>query len=148
MGDEAEAEGLAGSSLIESNIHFLILMSDRGKSSQLQRRALLATANKQQIIALVEVAYNILYGNTELTDSDKQSLKRYRRHIRLLVSRGTKLTEKRELLSIPLVRALLKPITEKLIQHFCSNINSTQPTRDPESAEPAAALTIDNSDSL
>ena len=123
--DEGES-GIVESSLIESSIHFLILISDRGKSSSLQKRALLATANRQQITCLVEVAYNILFGNTELTESDKHRLKRYRGAIRRLVSKSAKHSERRELLSPPLVHALLKPVAEKLIQHFCSNINSTE----------------------
>lgn len=121
MGDD---HGLADSSLIEGNIHFLILSADAGKSSQQQRRALLTTANKQQITCLVEVAFNILYGNIDLTADDKQRLKRYRRQLRRLVSKSTKLVERREILRPPLVRALLKPITKKLVEHFCSNINS------------------------
>ena len=78
---------------VKRNIYFLRYLSTLANS--VQRKALLETASADQITAVAEIAYNILGGVFELTDSELSSLQRYKCVIRKLASRHFRTDEKR-----------------------------------------------------
>ena len=112
----------AESHLVEQNIHFLILLSDITKTSRIQQLALLATLTRSQVNVIREICFNYLYGHFELSAEAKTRLRRHRSTIRRLVSKTTSYTERKHLIQYPLIQALLTPLSEHLIEHFCSNI--------------------------
>lgn len=114
------------SNLIDKNIHFLMLLSDESKSSKAQQRSLLTSITRSQTLSLQEICFNLLHGNFELTSDEKSHLKRYRNAIRRIASKSIKYSDRKQLLRLPLVKALLKPLSIKLAEHFCSNIDTVK----------------------
>lgn len=60
------------------------------------RKALLAQADKELIIALVEICINILNGNIQLPPRAIENLRKYKSTIRALASRGVKSSGKNQ----------------------------------------------------
>ena len=63
--------------------HFIGLLLNADKR---QKRALLQTVSKNQMRALVEMIYNILHGYGNITEIDKNYLKKYQSIIRHLIT--------------------------------------------------------------
>ena len=71
-------------------LRYLVSITSSG-----QRKSLLETASADQITALAEIAYNILSGVFELTNSELTSLQRYRSVLRKLASKHFRTDEKK-----------------------------------------------------
>ena len=71
-------------------LQYLVSITSSG-----QRKSLLETASADQITALAEIAYNILSGVFELTNSELTSLQRYRSVLRKLASKHFRTDEKK-----------------------------------------------------
>ena len=123
---------------VKRNIYFLRYLSTLVNS--VQRKSLLETASADQITALAEIAYNILGGIYELTDSELSSL------IRKLASRHFQVDEKRTALlgNTIAVKHLLTvffnhngPLKYGLRRYQTANryTSDTVPTADSESEE-------------
>lgn len=126
---------------VKRNIYFLRYLSTLANS--VQRKALLETASADQITAVAEIAYNILGGVFELTDSELSSLQRYKCVIRKLASRYFRTDEKRSvsLRNSVAAKHLLTVITEPCIMDsdgdktFDSYTSDAVPTAYSESDE-------------
>lgn len=70
------------SKLVKKQAAFLRLVKDT--SSKTQRKALLDTATKEQLLALTEVTYNLLHGSLTLKGIHKKQLQRHKKFVRLL----------------------------------------------------------------
>lgn len=70
------------SACIERNINFLKALRE---ASPYKRKKLIEKATADNILALEEIAHNILKGNFRLTDQVKEKLKRYKSAIRKLI---------------------------------------------------------------
>lgn len=64
------------SKLINNHNAFLTLTAET--SSKTQRKALLDTATKEQVIVLSEIAHNLLQGNIQLGVEQKTQLRKYK----------------------------------------------------------------------
>ena len=58
---------------------------------------MLKTIEKTQLSAIVQIVFNVLMGNRELNQSDKNSLKKYKTVIRRFVSKTVSDTERKRL---------------------------------------------------
>jgi len=79
--------------LIEKNIDFLKSVE---KLSPYKRKKLLKSASEDNILALKEIAHNLLTGNLNVPEIKK--LKRHRQSIRKFVKKKSSLKSKRKLL--------------------------------------------------
>lgn len=87
------------------------------------RQAILKTADKALIYSICEVCDNTLAGNAPLTRPQVQQLKRYRKIIESLASRGESWIKKRRTLVrnqkggafLPLLLGFLAPVVGKLL---------------------------------
>lgn len=106
---------------LKRNYHFLHVLS---KSSPTQRKALLRTANKDQILSLCEVCLNVLAGNIPI---QKKNLYKYRHAIRKLVSRSTNVMKKKRLLTnqtggfLPLILRAVVPALSSILGQVLGN---------------------------
>ena len=71
---------------VKRNVYFLRYLSTAVSCAQ--RQSLIETASVDQIVALAEIAYNILGGVFDLTASELSSLQRYKSLIRKLASKA------------------------------------------------------------
>ena len=62
-----------------------------------QRQAMLKTIEKTQLSAIVQIVFNVLMGNRELNQSDKNSLKKCKTVIHRFVSKTVSDTERKPL---------------------------------------------------
>ena len=81
------------SSLVENNIDFLKSLEN---ISSYRRKRLLKSASESNILALKEVAHNLLQGKLKVPEVKK--LKRHKHSIRKLVKKNSSLKSKRKLL--------------------------------------------------
>ena len=98
---------------IQKQIHFLILFvsDDTNKG---QRGSLLEHITKSQLNALSEIGINILKGSVPLSMSQKLALKRHARRLRILSSKKATIAQRKKILTISFVQALLHPVKEFL----------------------------------
>jgi hypothetical protein len=85
------------------------------KSTTKQKKAILAHISKHQLAALTEIAFNILRGNVNMTDHQKQKLKRHAHKARILGNPKLRQNIRKKALSVPLILHLLnvaKPFFE------------------------------------
>ena len=83
---------------VKRNVYFLRYLSTGVSCAQ--RQSLIETASVDQIVALAEIAYNILGGVFDLTASELSSLQRYKSVIRKLASKAFRPDEKRAALLV------------------------------------------------
>ena len=100
--------------LIKENMIFLKAVASLNKD---QVKALLSHVNKEQILAVAEIARNILTGVVTLPHKYKRSLKLYKRVIRELSNNEVTLNTKRYLIysKAEVVSLLIKSILTKLV---------------------------------
>lgn len=81
-----------------------------------QRKSLVEHATNEQILALSQIALNILRGNVQITKAYKRKLKQYKEVIRSLASRRVSISRKRETLlkHHGLIPLLIKPTLQLL----------------------------------
>ena len=82
---------------LKQNYHFLNILS---RSSPAQKRTLLRTANKGQILTLREICLNVLSGNVP---SPVKRLRKYRNALRKVAKKSTKLAHKKKIFIIKVV---------------------------------------------
>lgn len=84
------------SKVVRKQAHFLQLLKDTASAAQ--RKALLDTITKEQLLALTEVTYNLLHGPVSIKESHKKQLQRNQKFIRLLGDPKTGTKQKRRAL--------------------------------------------------
>ena len=97
--------------VLATHAHFLRMFlkntpRDRGRRGQRQRDSLLKHAHKGEIMALCEIALNILAKRLPVPDHLKDYLRRKVTRMRRLAAKTTPISERRKLLTRPLVEAL------------------------------------------
>ena len=63
-----------------------------------QGKAMLKTIQKSQLQAMVQIVYNVLMGNRDLPEKDKNRLKKHRTIIRRFVSKRLSQRERKQIL--------------------------------------------------
>ena len=87
------------------------LISSLAKMTPRIRNAVLSTAKKELVLALVECAKNVILGTVPLTSTQLNQLRRYQKHITELVAPRTSLKRRKELLQTGgFVGLLVKPL--------------------------------------
>ena len=100
---------------LKQNYHFLNILS---RSSPAQKRALLRTANKGQILSLCEICLNVLSGNVP---SPVKRLRKYRKALRKVAKKSTKLAHKKKIFInqsggfLPIVLRAIGPVLAGLL---------------------------------
>jgi hypothetical protein len=87
---------------------------DSGYRAQRQRDSLLKHAHKGEIMALCEIALNILAKRLPVPARLKPYLRRKVTALRLLSSKSTKVIERRKLLTRPLAEALCEAARSRI----------------------------------
>jgi hypothetical protein len=82
-----------------------------------QRKSLIEHVHKGQILALSEIALNILGGVLRIPDGLKVYLRKKARALRILSSRRTTLSEKKKVLTLAFVEAICEVAREKIQGH-------------------------------
>lgn len=106
---------------LKQNYSFLRVLSH---SSPTQKRALLRTANKGQILALCEVCLNVLSGNVPC---QVKKLHKYRNILRKVAKKSTKLAQKKKIFInqsggfLPLILRAVGPILTGMLGQVLSN---------------------------
>ncbi len=90
---------LRRSSLIRLNRNKEALLSLQSASSSL-RKIMLQNAKRDLVLALVEIAENIIKGNVKLTSVQLNGLKRKKKHVSVLVDPKRTENEKRKALQV------------------------------------------------
>ena len=94
---------------------YLTLLGQAGKKGK-RRRALIQTADKEEILAVSEIIDNLLRGNIPLSDKQRKRLKRHRKKLRHIASKRVSIKQKKILINqtggflsaiIPLALSLL-----------------------------------------
>lgn len=80
---------------VGNHIHFLQYLS---VTTAHQRRLLLSALTTEQVNITAEIAYNLLQGNIQLTETDYSALCKFKSTFRKLVARDTDISSKRQLL--------------------------------------------------
>lgn len=80
---------------VRNHIHFLQYLS---VATAHQRRQLLSALTTEQVTIIAEIAFNLLQGNIELSETDYSALCKFKSTFRKLVSRDTDISSKRQLL--------------------------------------------------
>lgn len=105
------------SKLIKDQSPFLhLLMSE--KTPKPQTAAILKTISKDQLNALTEISYNLLKGHIPLSDTQKKSLKKHARKLKILSKPKGSLKSRKEILTPALVVLLLRivgPVLKKVV---------------------------------
>ena len=95
------------SSLVHSQIPFLqLFLSDLGSKEQL--KALINNITRKQLKAIREIVINVVRDSVPLDSGDKDSLQRYARKLRQLSRPKISLKRSRDLLTVSLLKALIK----------------------------------------
>ena len=108
----------------QSQLHFLHVLKNAKPQA---RRALLASANKELIKAIVECALNTLNGNHKLTKEEKSKLKKYKSRLRNLINPKISFKSMRKLLVqkggfiVPLLASVLSGVIGSLISNNNNN---------------------------
>ena len=84
-----------------------------------QRKALLQTANRGQILALAELVLNLLQGNHSISEQNVKILSRYKSSLRTLGTRSRIGWEKRKAAALKCVRVL-----GTVVKHLYDNIDA------------------------
>ena len=106
---------------LKKNYHFLNILS---RSSPGQKRSLLRTANKDQILSLCEICLNVLSGNIP---SPVNKLRKYRNALRKVAKKTTKLSQKRKIFInqsggfLPIILRAIGPIFASLLGRALEN---------------------------
>ena len=75
---------------------YLSLLS---KTKQKKKRDLLIDyASKQDIVAIQEIVYNLMYGSIPLTSSQKRTLSKYQQTLREIIRKSTSVKHKKQVL--------------------------------------------------
>lgn len=91
-----------------------------------QQKQIISSADKDTILSICEIALNILHGNVDLSDSQKQKLYKYRQYLRKLSSKKGGVNKRRRIVQSgggPFLVALLAPILGGLISKYLVNNN-------------------------
>lgn len=96
------------------------LLKVLAKAKPSLRKAILRQADKALIFSICEICDNTLSGNVTLKDSDKQKLRKHKKILRQLASRGGTWKKKKQEVQkggalIPLLLSLLAPTVGKFI---------------------------------
>lgn len=106
---------------LKQNYHFLNILS---RSSPAQKKALLRTANKGQILSLCEICLNVLSGNVPVP---VKKLRKYRNVLRRVAKKSTKLAHKKKLFInqtggfLPIVLRAIGPVLASLLGQVLEN---------------------------
>jgi len=101
---------------VERNLEALKALARVNSTVQ---KAIISTANKDLVLALVECAINIIRGNVTLTKGQYTKLKRYHKHLRQLVRTKTSQRERRSILQTGgFLGALLRPLLGALLPNL------------------------------
>lgn len=100
---------------IEKFFNFLLLLVETKSYSQ--KKQLIITASRKQLVALFEVVKNVLYGRLNLSSSYKKELASYASDFKILVNKKENIEKKRDL-----VLKKIGPIIK-----FISPISSLKP---------------------
>lgn len=101
------------SRIIRDNSAFLtLLMCPDTPSAQV--RSVLGTISKMQLKALTEIAFNVLKGTINISESHKNALRRYAAKVRILGKAKLPAKSKKEVLTPAFVIALLKAVAPAL----------------------------------
>ena len=68
------------------------------KASQAVKSAMLSRASKDFVLALVEIAHNVISGGVRITNPQLAALRRHKRNIRELLNKKTTLSRRKSLL--------------------------------------------------
>ena len=80
---------------VKKHLNFLCLLS---KAHPRQQRALLETAEPDQIRAICEVVYNVLHGNIHIPDVIKEDLKPHKDKLRGIADKKVSYNSKKKIL--------------------------------------------------
>ena len=85
-------------------------------TSDKQRHALLKTIQTAQLRAVVQIVYNVLMGNRDLSNSDTKRLKKHKIVIRRFISKGLSVEERKRILRkyIQPILQIIKVVREEL----------------------------------
>lgn len=106
---------------LKQNYHFLNILS---RSSPAQKKALLRTANKGQILSLCEICLNVLSGNVPVS---VKKLRKYRNVLRRVAKKSTKLAHKKKIFInqsggfLPIVLRAIGPVLAGLLGQVLGN---------------------------
>lgn len=106
---------------LKQNYHFLNILS---RSSPAQKRALLRTANKGQILSLCEICLNVLSGNIPVP---VKKLQKYRNALRRVAKKSTKIAHKKKIFInqsggfLPIVLRAIGPVLAGLLGQVLAN---------------------------
>ena len=95
---------------IRRNIDFLSVLA---KCNKKQRKALIEHCDKDLILALSEIAINVLKGIVKLTPAQRAKLNRFKKHLRKLAERQVSVRHKKRFLvqkGGSLLLSLLPPV--------------------------------------
>ena len=95
---------------VRRNIDFLNVLA---KCNKKQRQAILEHCDKDWILALSEIAINVLKGIVKLTPAQKAKLNRFKKHLRKLAERQVPIKHKKHFLvqkGGSLLLSLLPPV--------------------------------------
>ena len=95
---------------VRRNIDFLNVLA---KCNKKQRQAILEHCDKDLILALSEIAINVLKGIVKLTPAQKAKLNRFKKHLRKLAERQVPIKHKKRFLvekGGSLLLSLLPPV--------------------------------------
>ena len=81
--------------LLTKETDFLALLL---KTSDKQIRALLKTIQLSQLRAIVQIVYNVLLGNINISEKDKKLISNRKSSIRRFVSKGVSFKERKKIL--------------------------------------------------
>lgn len=85
----------------------LLLFFEKAANTK-QQTAIIKHMNEVQLKTISELALNLIKGNIPLTESDKQSLRRYVKTLRKLIDREVTFNRKRELITRKLLITLAR----------------------------------------
>jgi uncharacterized protein YeeX (DUF496 family) len=81
---------------VEKNLHFLLLLV--GSSNYKQKKQLIVTASTKQLLAVLEVVKNVLFGRLSLSVSYKKELAVHASIFKTLINKKVKIEQKRILI--------------------------------------------------
>jgi len=84
------------SARLKKNFDFLRVLRT---ANHKQKKALIATANKDLILCICEIVDNILAGTVKLTSKQKSQLVKYKKILRQLVDRKVSITKKKDIIT-------------------------------------------------
>ena len=93
---------------VKRNAPMILALS---KASEQIRVASLRTVTRDFVLALVEIAHNVLIGSVSISKSQLTSLRKYKNDIKALVSKQTSIAKKRVIVQKGgFIGLLLKPV--------------------------------------